>query len=202
MPRYVRLAFLLLALSAVAFCGSKTATKRPLAQTADKISSFSPRTVNPLLGLSSMVAQALPPTNSDGTLNQSRQDAAVQAAVDSLVRNGLIAPPDPTITVDDMKYFAVLLTRLMNNYKDVQVTSPILVWLKAVVKSNTSSSGTVNWSDCTATSTCVQGDVNDLVAIAMSGGQVRLDPGVTQAQLQAFAFDLAKIVDAYNRAGY
>lgn len=202
MPRHSILVLILLALCTSAVCGSPKVTRHPLVQSADSLSAISPRTVNPLFGLSAMIAEALPSVNSDGTANQARQDMAVKMGVDSLVRNKLIDAPSLTITVDDMKYFAVTVTHTMSGYKDIRITSPLLVWLKTVVKSNTDSSGVVNWTGCTATQPCVQGDVNDLVSIALTAGQVTLDPGVTPDQLKAFAFDLAKAVDAYNQAGY
>ncbi len=101
-----------------------------------------------------------------------------------------------------MQSFALSISHSQNNYKDVQIATPLLMLIKNIVASDTSTSGVVNWTGCTATVTCVQQDVNDLISMAVSGGQIKLDPGVSVAQMQAFGYDLAKIVDAYNRAGY
>ncbi len=203
MRRWFFLLPIALWLSIPAPCATKPQpTKRPLLQTAREMTGYSPRLVNPLIAVSTMISQTLPATNSDGTLNQTRQDTAVNSAVQSLVNNGLVPPPDSTIPIADMQYFAITVTQSLNRYKDVQIASPLLGWVKMIVASNTDSSGVVNWTGCTATSTCVQGDIADLISIAIASGQVKLDPGVTQAQLQAFAYDLAQIVDTYNRAGY
>ncbi len=186
--------------SPFAFAGSTV--KRPLQQTSREIGSYDPRLINPLMATSTMISQMLPPTNSDGTANQARQDSAVNSAVQSLVSNGLIPAPTTSIPISDMQSFALSVTRSQNQYKDVQITTPLLLFIKNIVASNTNASGVVNWTGCTATATCVQQDVNDLISIALQAGQIKLDPGMSVAQMQAFAYDLAKIVDAYNRAGY
>ncbi len=188
--------------SSLTFAGNGGATKRPLQQTSKDITNYDPRLINPLMAMSTMISQMLPPTNSDGTLNQARQDTAVKGAVYSLVNNGLVPAPTVVIPITDMESFALSMTHSQNQYKDVQITTPLLLFIKSIVKSNTDANGVVNWTGCTATATCVQQDVGDLISIAIQAGQLKLDPGVSKSQMQAFAFDLAKIVDEYNRAGY
>lgn len=190
---------LLLCCSSFAFAGN---TKRPLLQTSNEISSYDPRLINPLMATSTMISQMLPPTNSDGTLNQTRQDNAVNSAVQSLVNNGLVPAPTASIPLADMQSFALSIAHSQNSYKDVQISTPLLMLIKNIVGSDTNSAGAVNWTGCTATVTCVQQDVNDLISMAVNGGQIKLDPGVSMSQMQAFGYDLAKIVDAYNHAGY
>jgi hypothetical protein len=176
-------------------------TKRPLLQTSNEINTYDPRLINPLMATSTMIAQMLPPTNSDGTLNQPRQDTAVTAAVQSLVNNGLVPAPTSAIPLSDMQSFALSIAHSQNQYKDVQISTPLLLLIKNVVASDTTN-GVVNWTNCTATTTCVQQDINDLISMAVSNGQITLATGVTIRQMQAFGYDLAKVVDAYNRAGY
>ncbi len=202
LPLIVRARYLflfLICLASFAFAGN---TKRPLLQTSNEISSYDPRLINPIMATSTMISQLLPPTNSDGTLNQTRQDTAVKSAIQSLVNNGLVPPPTTSIPVSDMQSFALSITHSQNNYKDVQIASPLLMLIKNIVASDTNAAGVVNWTACSATVTCVQQDVNDLISMAVSGGQIKLDPGISLAQMQSFGYDLAKIVDAYNRAGY
>jgi hypothetical protein len=153
------------------------------------------------MATSTMISQMLPPTNSDGTVNQTRQDAAVNSAVQSLVNNKLVPAPTTNIPVADMQAFALSIAHSQNLYKDVQISTPLLLLIKNIVASDTTN-GVVNWTGCTATSTCVQQDVNDLISMAINAGQIKLDPGVSVSQMQAFGYDLAKIVDAYNKAGY
>lgn len=153
------------------------------------------------MATSTMIAQMLPPVNSDGTANQARQDAAVNSAVQSLVNNKLVPAPTYQIPLSDMQSFALSIAHSQNRYKDVQISTPILLLIKNIVASDTVN-GTVNWTNCTGTATCVQQDVNDLISIAISAGQIKLDPGISVAQMQAFGYDLAKIVDAYNKAGH
>lgn len=196
--RWISIVLLVTAVQTFAFGGNR----HPLQQTTQEISNYNPRLINPLLAVSTMISQMLPPTNSDGTLNQARQDNAVTAAVQSMVRNGLVPPPTGNITQSDMQSFAIAVAHSQNRYKDVQITTPLLLFIKNIVASDTDANGVVNWTGCTATATCVQQDTSDLISIAIAAGQVKLDPGCTTAQLQAFAFDLAKAVDAYNRAGY
>lgn len=197
----VRYAFLTLLCLAACFSFAGN-TKRPLLQTSNDINAYDPRLINPLMATSTMISQMLPPSNSDGSLNQARQDAAVKSAVQSLVNNGLVPAPTTSIPLADMQSFALSIAHSQNNYKDVQIATPLLMLIKNIVASDTNSAGAVNWTACTATVTCVQQDVNDLISMAVSGGQIKLDPGVSVSQMQAFGYDLAKIVDAYNRAGY
>lgn len=196
--RWISVVLLLTAVPTFASGGNR----HPLQQTAQEISNYDPRLINPLLATSTMISQMLPPTNSDGTLNQARQDSAVTAAVQSMVRNGLVPPPTNTVTQSDMQAFAIAVAHSQNQYKDVQITTPLLLFIKNIVASDTDANGVVNWTGCTATVTCVQEDTKDLISIAITAGQLKLDSGCTAAQLQAFAFDLAKAVDAYNKAGY
>ena len=183
------------------FLSAGTSVRRPLQQTSREIGTYDPRLINPLMATSTMISQMLPPTNSDGTANQTRQDNAVNSAVQSLVNNKLVPAPTSTIPLGDMQSFALSITHSQNQYKDVQIATPLLMLIKNIVASDTVN-GVVNWTGCTATVTCVQQDVNDLISMAVSGGQIKLDPGVSIAQMQAFGYDLAKIVDAYNKAGY
>jgi hypothetical protein len=198
MSRVLSCVLLLSFLPPFAFAGN---TKRPLLQTSNEINTYDPRLINPLMATSTMIAQMLPPTNSDGTLNQARQDTAVKSAVQSLVNNGLVPAPTSTIPLSDMQSFALSVAHSQNQYKDVQISTPLLLLIKNVVASDTTN-GQVNWTNCTATTTCVQQDINDLISMAVSGGQITLATGVTLQQMQAFGYDLAKIVDTYNRSGY
>jgi hypothetical protein len=200
MPRLFTVVLLLLAFTT--FAVAAPGNRRPLQQTTQEYSSYDPRLINPLLAMSTMISQMLPATNSDGTANPTRQDNAVKSAVASLVKNGLVPTPTNSITQTDMQSFALAVTHSQNQYKDVQITTPLLVFIKNIVKSDTDSNGVVNWKGCTATATCVQQDVNDLISIAIDAGQIKLDPGISKAQMQAFAYDLAVAVDVYNRAGY
>lgn len=200
MSRVLYLFLLLSCFSPLAIAGSNN--RHPLLQTSNEISNYNPRLINPLMATSTMISQMLPPTNSDGTANQTRQDTAVNSAVQSLVSNGLVPAPTSTIPLSDMKSFALSIAHSQNKYKDVQISTPLLLLIKNVVASDTDANGVVNWTNCTATTTCVQQDINDLISMAVSGGQIKLDPGISMSQMQAFGYDLAKIVDAYNRAGY
>jgi len=197
--RWLSIVLLVTSLQGFSFAGSG---RHPLQQTTQEISNYDPRLINPLLATSTMISQMLPNTNSDGTLNQIRQDNAVAAAVQSMVKNGLVPAPTSTIPLSDMQTFAIAVAHSQNQYKDVQITTPLLLFIKNIVASDTDANGVVNWTGCTATVTCVQQDTSDLISIAIAAGQVKLDPGVTTTQLQAFAYDLAKAVDAYNKAGY
>ncbi len=200
MYRLFSVALLVCLLNLTSFAGNTT-IKRPLQQTSREIGTYDPRLINPIMATSTMIAQMLPPTNSDGTANQARQDAAVNSAIQSLVNNNLVPAPTFNIPLADMQSFGLSIAHSQNQYKDVQITTPLLLMIKNIVASDTTN-GVVNWTGCTATATCVQQDVNDLISMAVSGGQLKLDPGVSLAQMQAFGYDLAKIVDAYNRAGY
>jgi len=200
MCRFLSVVLLLCSFNSLAFAGSSL--RRPLQQTSHEITSYDPRLINPIMATSTMISQMLPPTNSDGTANLARQDAAVVSAVQSLVKNGLVPAPTYSIPLSDMQSFALAITHSQNQYKDVQILTPLLLLVKNVVKSDTDANGVVNWTGCTPTVTCVQQDINDLISIAVSAGQVKLDPNISISQMQAFGYDLAKIVDAYNRSGY
>ena len=66
-----------------------------------------------VVGLASAVADALPPTNADGSANAAAQTAAVDSIVDAGLADDLLTLPAET-TSQDLKWFSLDLVSAMN----------------------------------------------------------------------------------------
>jgi len=66
-----------------------------------------------VVALASAVADALPPTNADGSANLAAQTAAINSIVDAGIANNFLILPAET-TSQDLKWFSLDLVNLMN----------------------------------------------------------------------------------------
>ncbi|MGH9757143.1 MAG: hypothetical protein ACRD4M_05350, partial [Candidatus Acidiferrales bacterium] len=66
-----------------------------------------------LLGLASAVADAMPPTNANGTANQAAQDVAAAQIVNAAIANGLINVGG-VVTAQDAQWFVLDIVGAMN----------------------------------------------------------------------------------------
>lgn len=99
-----------------------------------------------LVGLSSAIADALPPTNSDGSFNTSAQDAAIAQIVAAAATNGFVWPPSGT-DLQDPQWFTQDLVYAMNaNQQVLQILTPgvTLRIIDSYIITGTGSDGTVN----------------------------------------------------------
>lgn len=146
-----------------------------------------------LVGVSSAVADAMPPTNSDGSPNQTAQDNAVTQAVAAANTLGFTAPPAGTSLID-LEHFSLDITGAMNdNNRVLELLTPgiSLRIIDSYIITGTGSDGTVNWPQ-------VNASLTTLVANFISSGLVRLTPSLTTAQLTAFVTALAQTISTYK----
>jgi hypothetical protein len=144
------------------------------------------------MGLASAVADAMPPTNADGSANTSAQQTAVNAIVDAEVADGLVTLPAET-TSQQLKYFSLDLVRFMTD-KNGMILAPgsLLRLVDSYVVTGTVK-GTVNWTQ-------VDANLSTAVDNLESTKLLKLPPALTAAQLKQFVDSLAKIIYNYKVA--
>jgi hypothetical protein len=77
-----------------------------------------------LVGLSSAIADALPPRNADGTFNDAAQNAAIAQIVAAAATSGFVWPPSGT-DLQDLQWFTQDLVTAMNVKQQVlQILTP------------------------------------------------------------------------------
>ena len=148
-----------------------------------------------LVGLSSAIADALPPKNADGTFNSGAQETAIAQIVAAAATDGFIWPPSGT-DLRDLQWFTQDLVNAMNvNQQVLQILTPgvTLRIIDSYVITATGSDGTVNWPQ-------VNASLATLVANFISSGLVHLTPSLTTAQLTAFVTALAQTIGSYKVA--
>jgi hypothetical protein len=146
-----------------------------------------------LAGLSSAIADALPPTNSDGSFNTAAQDTAIAQIVAAAATEGFVWPPSGT-DLQDLQWFTQDLVNAMNaNQQVLQILTPgvTLRIIDSYIITGTGSDGTVNWPQ-------VNDSLTTLVANFISSGLVHLTPSLTTAQITSFVTGLAQIISTYK----
>jgi hypothetical protein len=145
-----------------------------------------------LAGMASAIADAMPPTNANGSGNASAQQAAVNAIVHAEVLRGLVALP-AEVNEQQANYFSLDLVASMNKTKGIMLSPGFLLRVTDSYIVSATSGGVVNWTQ-----------VNSQLAIMVSGlssaGLLKLPVSVTLANAQAFAQDLAQAIYAYKQA--
>jgi hypothetical protein len=147
-----------------------------------------------LVGTASAIADAMPPTNADGTPNLAAQDLAVTQIVSAEVSKGL-ANTSSAAGLQDLQWFTLDAVEAMNaNDGFMQLITPgvSLRILDSYVVSATSN-GTVNW-------TLVNSSISAAVDQMTTAGLIKLPPGVTPARVKAFAEALAQAIYGYKVA--
>jgi hypothetical protein len=147
-----------------------------------------------LVGLSSAIADAMPPTNADGSANLSAQDSAIGAIVAAAV-NDHLANLSTGVTVQDLQYFSIDVTNAMNDnnsYLALLTPGVALRIIDSYVVSATSN-GSVNWTDA---NNGVSSAIQNMVASKM----IKIPPGVSEADLKAFAETIGKAIYTYKVA--
>ena len=77
-----------------------------------------------LVGLSSAIADALPPKNADGTFNSGAQETAIAQIVAAAATDGFVWPPSGT-DLQDLQWFTQDLVNAMNvNQQVLQILTP------------------------------------------------------------------------------
>jgi hypothetical protein len=146
-----------------------------------------------LLGMTGAIADAMPPTNANGTANQAAQDAFVNTIITAGLRDGIITLPAET-TSAQLQLFARELTAAMTSNGGVTISpGAFLRVLDVYVVAATPLSGPVNWLQVTT-------NINILVSGLQTAGLIRLPAGLTISNVEQFAFDTANAIEAYKLA--
>lgn len=150
------------------------------------------RTYLALVGLASAIADAMPPTNADGSANQAAQDLAVEQIVSAAVANQL-ANPFTGVTTQDMQWFSLDLVSAMNENNGYLALMTPGVGLRIVDSYvvTATSNGTVNWAQANAS-------IGNAVNTFISSGMIKIPSGVSSADVTAFLQATAQAIYSYK----
>jgi hypothetical protein len=147
-----------------------------------------------LVGLSSAVADAMPPLNADGTANEAAQNNAIIQAVSAANHSGL-TPPPAGVTLLDLQHFSLDIAGAMNdNQGALELLTPgisLRIIDSYIVTATTN--GQVSWSE-------VNASLSTAVAKFVSSGLMKVPAGMTLAQVTSFTDSLAQIIQTYKVA--
>jgi hypothetical protein len=143
-----------------------------------------------LVGISSAAADAMPPTNADGTSNQTAQDNAVTQAVAAANGLNFTTPPGGTSLLD-LEHFSLDVTSAMNDNSSVLelLTPGISLRIIDSYLVTATTNGSVNWTEV---NTGLSTAINNFV----SSGMMKVPPGMTLTNVTSFAMSLAHVI--YN----
>ncbi|MGA7917516.1 MAG: hypothetical protein WCA00_19945 [Candidatus Acidiferrales bacterium] len=145
-----------------------------------------------LVGVSSAVADAMPPSNSDGSPNLFAQHHAIGDIVSAASAAGLVSIPSKT-TLQDMEWFARDVSTAMNdNSGFLQLLTPgiSLRMIDSYVVTATAGSQ-VNWTE-------VETNLTNAVNSFVKAGLIKVPAGITAAQVTTFANSIAHIIYTYK----
>ena len=147
-----------------------------------------------LVGVSSAVADAMPPTNADGSSNQTAQENAVTQTVAAANQLGLASLPTGT-TLSDLEHFSLDITNAMNDNNGVLelLTPGISLRIIDSYTITATTNGSVNWSE-------VNSKLSAAVSSYIGSGLMKVPTGMSTAQVTSFANALAKVIYTYKVA--
>jgi len=145
-----------------------------------------------IVGLSCAVADAMPPTNADGSANQAAQTDAVNSIVAAELASGIASLPAET-SQQDMQWFSLDLVNSMNAGNGVLLSPGTLLRLIDSYVVTSTSGGVVNWSQ-------VNSNLAVMVGNLATSGLLKLPASITQAEVTNFAQSLAQIIYTYKTA--
>ncbi len=146
-----------------------------------------------LLGMASAAADAVPPTNADGTEDLAAQNTFVNAIIAAGLKDEIITLPTQT-TSAQIEEFARELTLGMAGNAGVTISpGAFLRALDGYILAATSTTGTVNWLQVTA-------NITSLISALQTTGLMKLPAGITAANVQQFAVDTATAIVVYKVA--
>jgi len=147
-----------------------------------------------LVGLSSAVADAMPPVNADGTANSTAQTNAIMQAVGAASSNGIARPPSG-VSLLDLQHFALDVASAMNdNQGALELLTPgisLRIIDSYIITATTS--GQVSWTD-------VNAKLSTAISNFISSGLMKVPPGLTRTQVTSFADSLAQVINTYKVA--
>ena len=145
-----------------------------------------------LVGISSAIADAMPPTNANGSANQAAQDLAVTQIVSAAVANQL-ANPVTGVSTQDLQWFSLDVTNAMNDNNGVMAMLTPGVSLRIVdsyIVTGTTN-GAVNW-------TTVDASLSKAIDNFIASGMMKVPPHITTANLKSFVDTLAHSIAEYK----
>jgi hypothetical protein len=145
-----------------------------------------------LFGMSSAVADAMPPTNADGSANQIAQTNAVNAIVAAEISSGIIAIP-AEVNQQDMQWFSLDMVTSMDANKGILLSPGTLLRVIDSYVVTSTVGGSVNWTQVNASLTTMIGSLS-------SAGLLKLPPSITTAEVTSFAQSLAQTIYVYKVA--
>jgi hypothetical protein len=145
-----------------------------------------------LAGMASAIADAMPPTNADGSANPAAQQTAVGAIVQAEISSGLVTVP-AEVSEQQMNFFSLDMVTSMNETKGIMLSPGFLLRVTDSYIVTATTSGVVNW-------TTVNSNLATMVSNLSSAGLLKLPVSVTLAEAQSFAQNLARAIYAYKQA--
>jgi hypothetical protein len=145
-----------------------------------------------LVGTSSAIADAMPPTNATGTANQAAQDLAVTQIVSAAVVTKM-AHTSTAVTQQDLEWFSLDITNAMNDNDGLMAMLTPGVALRIVdsyIVTGTTN-GTVNW-------TTVDASLSTAVDNFIASGMMKVPAPITTAEVKSFVTLLAHAISEYK----
>jgi hypothetical protein len=145
-----------------------------------------------VVGLASAVADALPPTNANGSANPAAQTAAINAIVDAGIADDFITVPAETNS-QDLKWFSLDLVNAMNTNKGILLSPGTMLRVIDSYVLTATTSGMVNWTQANS-------GIAAMITNFASAGLLKLPATISTAQAIQFAQSLAQITYTYRSA--
>jgi hypothetical protein len=145
-----------------------------------------------VVGLASAVADALPPTNANGSANQAAQTAAIDSIVEAGIANNFLTLPAQT-TSQDLKWFSLDLVNVMNTNNGILLSPGTMLRVidSYVVTANVN--GQINWTQANS-------GIATMITNFASAGLLKLPATISINQAVQFAQSLAQITYGYKTA--
>jgi pyruvate-formate lyase len=138
------------------------------------------------------VADALPPTNANGSANAAAQTAAVNSIVAAAITDDIITVPAET-NAQDLKWFSLDLVNAMNTNNGILLSPGTMLRVIDSYVVTATASGTVNWTQANS-------GIATMITNFASAGLLKLPATITTAQATQFAQSLAQITYTYRTA--
>lgn len=150
------------------------------------------RTYLMLVGESSAIADAMPPTNASGTANQAAQDLAVTQFVNAAIATQM-AHTSATVTQQDLDWFSLDITNAMNDNQGLMTMLTPGVSLRIIdsyIVTGTTN-GTVNW-------TTVDASLSTAVDNFIASGMMKVPAPITTTEVKTFVTMVAHSIAEYK----
>ncbi|MFY9803420.1 MAG: hypothetical protein WA211_02980 [Candidatus Acidiferrales bacterium] len=145
-----------------------------------------------VVALASAVADALPPTNSDGSANLAAQTAAMNSIVDAGITSDFLTVPADA-TSQDLKWFSLDLVTAMNANNGILLSPGTMLRVIDSYVVSATANGTVNWTQANS-------GIAAMITNLATAGLLKLPTAITTAQAIQFAQSLAQITYTYRTA--